>query len=70
MEVIRLLRGTGAEVVGVGAVVDRSNGGVGFGTDFISLLSMDITSWDEDGCELCRRGVPITKPGSRASAKG
>ncbi|MDR1916721.1 MAG: orotate phosphoribosyltransferase [Synergistaceae bacterium] len=70
MEVIQLLRGMGADVLGVGAVVDRSNGGIDFGVDFISLLSLDVTSWEERDCKLCRDGAPIMKPGSRATAGG
>lgn len=64
-EVIKIIRDAGAIVVGVGAIVDRSNGGVDFGVDFKALVSLDIKSWDEAECPLCARGVPVIKPGSR-----
>jgi orotate phosphoribosyltransferase len=64
-EVIELLRDRGAEVVGVGSIVDRSNGAVKFGVPFYALLSMEIESWEPDACPLCRQGLPIVKPGSR-----
>jgi orotate phosphoribosyltransferase len=64
-ETIGLLRSAGAEVIGVGAVVDRSNGTTDFGVAFRSLVSMDIKSWDETQCPLCLAGEPIVKPGSR-----
>jgi orotate phosphoribosyltransferase len=64
-EVMELLRGMGAEIAGVGAIVDRSGGAVDFGTDFRPLAVMDIKSWDESDCPLCAEGVPIKKPGSR-----
>jgi orotate phosphoribosyltransferase len=64
-EVIDLLRGMGSDVVGVGSVVDRSDGSVDFGVYFRSLVSMDIKSWGETECPLCKEGVPINKPGSR-----
>ena len=64
-EVITLLRGMGAEIAGVGSVVDRSAGTVNFGVTFRSLVSMDIKSWDEKECPLCREGKPVVKPGSR-----
>ena len=64
-EVITLLLGMGAEIAGVGSVVDRSAGTVHFGATFRSLVSMDIKSWDEGECPLCREGKPIVKPGSR-----
>ena len=64
-EVIELLVGMGAEVVAVASIVDRSNGAVTFGRDFYSLLSMDITSYEEADCPICKTGMPIEKPGSR-----
>ena len=66
-EVIALLRGMGTEIAGVGSIVDRSAGTVDFGVAFRSLVSMDIKSWDEGECPLCRDGKPIIKPGSRAA---
>ena len=38
--------GYGAEIVGVGSVVDRSNGKVDFGVPFHALLSMEVTSYE------------------------
>lgn len=64
-EVIDLLRDSGAEIVGVGSVVDRSNGTVDFGVPFHALISMEVLSWEEGDCPLCGQGVPIVKPGSR-----
>jgi orotate phosphoribosyltransferase len=64
-EVIALLQTMGAEVVGVGSIVDRSNGQVSFGVDFHPLVKTDIKSWEADDCPLCKEGIPIAKPGSR-----
>lgn len=65
-EVIALLRGMGAEVIGVGSVVDRSDGKVDFGVPFHAVLSMEVTSWEADECPLCKEGkTPAVKPGSR-----
>jgi orotate phosphoribosyltransferase len=64
-EVVELLEARGAEVLGVGSIVDRSNGAVSFGVPFHALLSMEIESWEPDACPLCRQGLPIVKPGSR-----
>ncbi|MDR1978552.1 MAG: orotate phosphoribosyltransferase [Synergistaceae bacterium] len=68
-EVIELLRARGAEVVGVGSVVDRSNGTVDFGPriPFHAFAALNVASWEADACPLCREGVPIVKPGSRKS---
>ncbi len=69
-EVIALLSDMGAEIVGVGSVVDRSNGKVDFGVPFHAVLSMEVTSYEADNCPLCREGkIPAIKPGSRNLAK-
>ncbi|GHV37830.1 orotate phosphoribosyltransferase [Synergistales bacterium] len=64
-EVIELMVAGGAEVVGVGSVVDRSDGAVDFGVPFHAMLSMKVDSWPADDCPLCKKGLPIVKPGSR-----
>ena len=64
-EVVSLLQKCGAEVTAVGSVVDRSGGTVDFGVPFRPLMTMEVQSWEEDACPLCREGIPIVKPGSR-----
>ncbi|MEX1308081.1 MAG: orotate phosphoribosyltransferase [Eubacteriales bacterium] len=68
-EVIALAVENGAEVVGVGAIVDRSNGTVDFGTRFEAVLSMEVKSYEPEECPICKTGMPITKPGSRVKFK-
>lgn len=63
-EVIQCLRDREIEVSMVGALVDRSGGTVDFGVPFVSLLQLDIPTFDPEDCPLCKSGVPITKPGS------
>lgn len=63
-EVIQCLRDREIEVSMVGALVDRSGGTVDFGVPFVSLLQLDIPTYDPEDCPLCKSGVPITKPGS------
>jgi orotate phosphoribosyltransferase len=64
-EVIDILKNSGAVVVGVGCIVDRSNGKVSFGYPQKSAVMMDVISFPADDCELCKKGLPIVKPGSR-----
>ncbi len=64
-EVIELVRSLGGEVVGVGSIVDRSDGKVDFGVPFHAVVSMGIKSYEPDECPLCRAGIPVVKPGSR-----
>lgn len=67
-EMLALVREAGAQAVGVGAIVDRSGGAADFGVPFRAAVSMDIASWDAADCPLCRRGIPVVKPGSRKRA--
>lgn len=64
-EVIALIKEKGGVIVGVGSVVDRSNGAVDFGVPLHAAVSMEVISYDEADCPLCKQGLPITKPGSR-----
>ena len=57
----------GAVVVGACAIVDRSGGKQGLDVPFHALLKMDVKAYKEDDCPLCKQGVPVVKPGSRAT---
>ena len=63
-EAIELARAHGAEVVGVGAICDRSPG-VSFGVPFEVLLHVRADSWEADDCPLCKDGSVPEAPGSR-----
>ncbi len=67
-EVMDLARAAGAEVCAVAAIVDRSprrGGKSDFGLPFVALLWLEVPAFPPEQCELCRRGVPLEKPGSR-----
>ena len=64
-ELIALVNNAGATVVGVGALVDRSNGWASFDVKFHALMSMDLKTFPPSVCPLCKEGVPMAKPGSR-----
>jgi len=66
-EVIELIKLAGATLVGVGSVVDRSNGAVRLADDHFSVLSMEVVSYTPEECPLCKDGVTIDAPGSRAN---
>jgi len=66
-EVIEIVREHGGEIAGVGTVVDRSNGNVRLVDNQFSILSLEVRSYQPDECPLCKQGIPIDAPGSRAS---
>ena len=68
-EVIDILEGLGAAVIGVASMINRS----GIAQPFAplpsrSLLEVDFPTWTAEECPLCGDGVPIAKPGSRPVA--
>ena len=64
-EVVELVQNMGANVVGVGSIVDRSNGQVDFGVPFEAVLSMEVISYAPKDCPLCKKKAQVIKPGSR-----
>lgn len=66
-EAIQVMRFLGAQVVGVGCVIDRTGGADGvFDVPVKSLVAQKVESWEEKDCPLCKKGIPVVKPGSRA----
>lgn len=63
-EVIEEVRKSGAEIVGLGCLVDRSNGKVKFDFPAQSLLRIDAVTFSADECPMCKSGIPSAKPGS------
>lgn len=63
-KVLELVRKLGAKPIAVASIIDRSNGTVDFGLPFYSLLSLEIETWTQEECVLCKQGLPLVKPGS------
>jgi orotate phosphoribosyltransferase len=64
-EVIEIVKSFKANIVGVGFIVDRSNGKVKFDYPQFSTLNVNAVSFSPEECELCKKGMPVIKPGSR-----
>jgi len=69
VESIDTLNSAGAEVVQVGLIVDRTAGKLKVESPYRALLSVEAISWDSEECPLCRKGIPITVPGSSGKKK-
>jgi orotate phosphoribosyltransferase len=71
-ETMQVARAAGGQVVGAASIVDRS-GHAGarvaeLGVAYVSLLSIDLPTYEPDKCPLCAQGLPVAKPGSRPVA--
>ena len=62
-EVFDLLGETGAQRLGVAALVDRTAHSMPF--SLRALVRVEASSWDPSGCPLCQQGRPFDSPGSR-----
>jgi orotate phosphoribosyltransferase len=59
--VLTVLDQAQAKVVGVGFLVDRTNGGVDFGVPFFACHAMSIESYAPDECPLCKQGLELVE---------
>ena len=51
----------GGRPIGVGLVVDRTNGATSFGElETFACLEIDVASYEPDDCELCEAGIELT----------
>ncbi len=57
--VLSVLREAGADVVGVGFLIDRTNGAVDFGVPFYACHRMNIESFAPEECPLCKQGLEL-----------
>jgi orotate phosphoribosyltransferase len=65
-EVIDIVNKSGAVVMGVASIVDRSNGKVNFGFPLYSTLKLEVVSYEPNDCPICKEGkIELVKPGSR-----
>lgn len=65
-ELAKIIKYAGGKVVGVGSIIDRSGGKTDFGVKFETLMTLNIETFEEKDCPLCKEDIPVTKPGSRA----
>jgi len=64
-ETLNIVRQHEGTVVGVTAIVDRSNGLVNFGVPFISLLALTVEAFEADHLPADLAATPAVKPGSK-----
>jgi hypothetical protein len=53
---------------GRGATGSGQAGSLQFDVPFVSLLRIDLPTYEQDKCPLCAQGLPVVKPGSRPVA--
>ncbi len=64
-ETIDIVRGNGGNVLGVGMVVDRSNGQTQLGVPMFSLIALQVEAFDPNKLPPDLAKTPAVKPGSK-----
>jgi len=64
-ETLDIVRAHAGKVVGVAMVVDRSNGTVNFGLPLVSLISLQVETFEPDKLPPDLEKIPAVKPGSK-----
>jgi orotate phosphoribosyltransferase len=64
-ESARVLESLGAQVVALACIVDRRAAGISAPWPLYPAVKVDVANWEAGDCELCRKGIPAVKPGSR-----
>jgi orotate phosphoribosyltransferase len=65
-ESAEVLEALGADVTAVACVVDRrASGSEDLPWPLYAVCKVGAANWDPADCELCKKGIPVVKPGSR-----
>lgn len=64
-ETVRVASALGAQAIAAGAIIDRTGGRSDLSTPLVSLLPLDLPTYEALACPLCQSGSLPEKPGSR-----
>ncbi|HDL19427.1 MAG TPA: orotate phosphoribosyltransferase [Bacteroidetes bacterium] len=64
-EVLKLLERENVLVAGIGFIVDRSDNKVKFSAPKYAVYQIPLVVYQPGNCPLCKKGIPIDRPGSR-----
>jgi len=66
LECAAALEAAGAVITGLACVVDRrAEGASDIPWPFYPAVKVSAGNWESSVCELCKKGIPAVKPGSR-----
>jgi orotate phosphoribosyltransferase len=66
-EAAKVVADRGGLVFGFASILNRSGKANPFDAPYESLLALDLQTYEEAACPLCKSGVPLDAPGSRFS---
>jgi orotate phosphoribosyltransferase len=60
-----VLESLGAVIAALSCLVDRRMEGIAAPWPLYAACAVSVGNWDAENCELCKKGLPLVKPGSR-----
>jgi orotate phosphoribosyltransferase len=60
-----VLEALGGHIEALACVVDRRAPGADLPWPLYAAIRLEAANWDSADCELCKKGIPAVKPGSR-----
>ncbi|KGM95779.1 orotate phosphoribosyltransferase [Clostridium novyi A str. 4552] len=63
METAEVIKSLGGEVIGIACIADRKSSNIDY--PIYSAIELEIESYEQENCPLCKQGIPYVKPGSR-----
>jgi orotate phosphoribosyltransferase len=60
-----VLEGLGAKTAALACLVDRRSGEAPLAWPLYAACKVEAANWEPCSCELCKKGIPAVKPGSR-----
>lgn len=69
-EIMQVVQERQGQMVGVGAILNRSAGQIDLGVPLHALATLHIQNYPPEACALCQQGSQPVKPGSRPLPSG
>jgi orotate phosphoribosyltransferase len=64
-ECAKALEDAGGKIAALACIVDRRSSEIKIPWLFYPACRLEAANWDAENCELCKKGIPLVKPGSR-----
>jgi len=64
-ECAAVLEEHGAKIAALACLVDRRDASIDIPWLFYPACKVDALNWEAGACDLCKKGIPAVKPGSR-----
>ena len=64
-EAINVVKRLGGNVIGEASLIDRSGGNVDLGIELLSLVTLEIPTYESNKLPNNLKSIPAEKPGSR-----